>query len=381
MNRQQSHTLVVFARRLLTVSVALLGVSARPCSSTMPPELRNTIDALVAVLRSGDAAAYERFALEHCTPEFMARRRPEDRAHGIAQFHSVFGAFRVTSELVDSWTADLELRPQHGELRASLHLVLEATTPHRIQDLTIAVERERAGQPPKTTLPGATVTVTGEQTVPIPQVSNTQYAMKLDLSAFTLGAVKAEVVEHRGRRAIHLADVQTSQTTILDSMAVLNDSDFQDGTIELQIAGTPRPGESPDARGFVGIAFRVNADVSRYEYIYLRPTNGRADDQVRRNHSTQYASEPGYPWPEMRKENPNLYESYVDLEPDVWTKFRLVVSGRRAELYINDQGQPCLIVKDLKQGVTRGRIALWVGLAADGYFSDLRVTPAAHVSK
>ena len=215
-----------------------------------------------------------------------------------------------------------------------------------------------------------------------PRVSAPEpYTMKLDLKGFTVRAAKAEVAEHRGRRAIHLADLQASQTTDVDSMAVLNDSDFQDGTIELQIAGSPRPQEFPGARGFVGIAFRVNADVSRYEVVYLRPTNGRADDQLRRNHSTEYASEPGWPWMRLRKEQPGLYESYVDLEPDVWTKFKLVVSGRRAELYINDQGQPCLVVKDLKQGKTRGRIALWVGLAADGYFSDLRVTPAARAAR
>jgi hypothetical protein len=202
------------------------------------------------------------------------------------------------------------------------------------------------------------------------------YTMKLNLRAFTLRAVKAEIADHRGRRAIHLADLQAAQKTDMDSMAVLKDSDFQDGTIELQIAGSPRPEEYPGARGFVGIAFRVNSEVSRYEYVYLRPTNGRADDQLRRNHSTQYASEPGYPWNRLRKEHPGLYESYVDLEPDVWTRFKLVVSGRRAELYLHDQGQPCLVVKDLKQGETRGRIALWIGLAADGYFSDLKVTPA-----
>lgn len=207
------------------------------------------------------------------------------------------------------------------------------------------------------------------------------YTMRLDLKGFTLRAVKAEIAEHRGRRAIHLADLQSPPTSDVDSMAVLDDSDFQDGAIELQIAGSPRPGEFPDARGFVGIAFRVNADVSRYEVVYLRPTNGRADDQLRRNHSTQYASEPGFPWMRLRKESPGSYESYVDLEPGVWTRFKLVVSGRRAELYIHDQGQPCLVVKDLKQGETRGRIALWVGLAADGYFSDLKVTPAARATR
>src|SRR5689334_4428898 len=71
-----------------------------------------------------------------------------------------------------------------------------------------------------------------------PSFSPAPYTMKLDLRALTLRAVKAEIVEHRGRRAIHLADRQASQTADVDSMAVLNDSDFQDGTIELQIAGT-----------------------------------------------------------------------------------------------------------------------------------------------
>jgi hypothetical protein len=42
---------------------------------------------------------------------------------------------------------------------------------------------------------------------------------------------------------------------------------------------------------YIGVAFRVNLnaakDAAKYECFCLRPTNGRADDQVRRNHSTQ----------------------------------------------------------------------------------------------
>jgi hypothetical protein len=43
------------------------------------------------------------------------------------------------------------------------------------------------------------------------------------------------------------------------------------------------------ARGFAGIAFRVQPDLRTYDAFYLRPTNGRADDQVRRNHAAQYS--------------------------------------------------------------------------------------------
>src|SRR5206468_6159800 len=61
------------------------------------------------------------------------------------------------------------------------------------------------------------------------------------------------------------------------------------------------------------ISFRVNfdaaKDVAKYECFYLRPTNGRADDQVRRNHSTQYISHPDFPWFRLRKEFPEKYES------------------------------------------------------------------------
>lgn len=218
----------------------------------------------------------------------------------------------------------------------------------------------------------ALASMTGAQSEPTP----TPFVMKIDTSALQVQNAKAEVVDHRGRRAIHLADRPSPKGDDGDSVAVLSPSDFQNGTIELEIAGSPRIQEYAGARGFVGIAFRISEDMSRYEYVYLRPTNGRAEDQLRRNHTTQYASEPGYPWQRLRKEASGVYESYVDLEPDVWAHFKLVVAGRRAALYINGAQQPCLIVNDLKQGETRGKIALWVGLAADGYFSDLTVTPA-----
>jgi hypothetical protein len=38
---------------------------------------------------------------------------------------------------------------------------------------------------------------------------------------------------------------------------------------------------------FVGIAFRLQEDLQTYDAFYVRPTNGRADDQERRNHSNR----------------------------------------------------------------------------------------------
>jgi hypothetical protein len=183
--------------------------------------------------------------------------------------------------------------------------------------------------------------------------------------------VKAEATTYRGRRCVRLLDQPgTGQSP---AVAILTGFDFGDGTIEAEIAGLPRAGAVEAARGFIGLAFHVQPHADRFECFYIRPTNGRSDDQLRRNHSTQYVSEPDFPWQRLRQEKPGVYESYVDLQPGAWTKIKIVVAGLDARLYVNGADQPCLIVHDLKMGKTRGKIALWVGLDTDGYFSNLTV--------
>jgi hypothetical protein len=183
--------------------------------------------------------------------------------------------------------------------------------------------------------------------------------------------VKAEATTYRGRRCVRLLDQPAAAQG--HAVAILTGTDFEDGTIEAEIAGLPRAGAVEAARGFIGLAFHVQPHADRFECFYLRPTNGRAEDQLRRNHSTQYVSEPEYPWQRLRQENPGVYESYVDLQPGAWTKIKIVVAGLDARLYVNGAEQPCLIVHDLKMGKNRGKIALWVGLDTDGYFSNLTV--------
>jgi hypothetical protein len=157
------------------------------------------------------------------------------------------------------------------------------------------------------------------------------------------------------------------------SYAIVKGSRFHNGTIEVDVAGKPAANAAAGARGFIGIAFRLQGN--RYEYIYLRPTNGRADDQVRRNHSTQYGAWPDFDYDRLRKESPEKYESYVDLEPGVWTPYRIVIDGTKARLFVHGSAQPCLIVNDLKLGDSEGSVALWVGPGTEGYFANLKITP------
>jgi hypothetical protein len=176
---------------------------------------------------------------------------------------------------------------------------------------------------------------------------------------------------YKGRNAIQvIAKPEAANAT---SYALVKDMSFRDGVIELELAGQPAAGAFEGARGFVGIAFRVQGD-GRYEYIYLRPTNGRADDQVRRNHSTQYSSYPDFDFARSRQEAPEKYESYVDLQPGAWTRYKIEVEGRKARLYVHGADQPCLIVNDLKLDPRDGGVALWVGPGTEGYFSNLKIT-------
>ncbi len=192
------------------------------------------------------------------------------------------------------------------------------------------------------------------------------------LTDLELHNVKAKRVAYRGRRAVRLIEPY-EQEPDEPSIAIIAGSDFKDGVIETEVAGDRRADAPEDMRGFVGIAFRVQPQGSRFECFYVRLTNGRANDQLRRNHSTQYISHPEYPWFRLREEMPGVYESYTDLVPGAWTKIRIVVSSIRAQLYVNGAKQPCLVVNDLKLGETQGQLALWIGAGTEAYFSKIVV--------
>jgi hypothetical protein len=182
--------------------------------------------------------------------------------------------------------------------------------------------------------------------------------------------VVQQPVTYRGHKALRLTEAPAANN---NAVALVNGVQFQDGTIDVDVAGLPAAGSSEGARGFVGVAFRSTAHAGAFDCFYIRPTNGRADDQLRRNHSTQYTSEPDFPWQKLRAEAPGVYESYVDLETGAWTHLKIEVGGARARLFVNGAAQPALIVHDLKRGTTRGQIGLWIGAGTEAYFKDLRV--------
>jgi hypothetical protein len=186
-----------------------------------------------------------------------------------------------------------------------------------------------------------------------------------------LKGCSAAMAEHRGRRALQLSGLPGNTPDIGGELAIVPELVFKDGTIEVELAGGPVNGPTP---GFLGLAFHIDDEKKSFEHVYLRPKNGRHENQLQRNHACQYASQPNFGWKKLREEFPGVYESYVDLEVDAWTKMRLEIRASKLRLFVNDTVQPCLVVNDLKLGEVSGGIALWIDIATRAFFRNLRIT-------
>ena len=177
-----------------------------------------------------------------------------------------------------------------------------------------------------------------------------------------------------GKEVVKVIKDSTVSGADLPTYTKLKGIEFKNGTIEIKVLSRLVPNAPAFARGFIGIAFRISDSNSKFECIYIRPTNGRANDQIRRNHSIQYFSYPDYPFDRLRKEAPEMYESYADMGLNEWIKLKIVVKDLQAKLFINDNKQPSLIVNDLKHGAnSSGAIAFWVDSGTEGFFSDLKI--------
>ena len=186
--------------------------------------------------------------------------------------------------------------------------------------------------------------------------------------------VSMSVEKPMGKRSVKVIKDSSLKAADQPTFVKIEGTDFQNGVVEVNVLSRLLPNAPPSARGFIGIAFRVNDSNSKFECIYIRPTNGRAEDQLRRNHSIQYFSYPDYDFDRLRKEAPGQYEAYADMGLNEWIKLKIVVEDTKARLFINNNKQPSLIVNDLKHGSNlSGSIGLWVDVGTEGYFSDVKV--------
>lgn len=206
----------------------------------------------------------------------------------------------------------------------------------------------------------------------------TTHAQPLRLAQHTLTShqASATLVQFQGAEVLKVVKDPAIEAVDEPTYARVQGVELRDGTIEVKVLSRLLPGAPAHARGFIGVAFRIAADNSRFESIYLRPTNGRAEDQLRRNRAVQYFAYPDFKFDRLRKESPGIYETYADLGLDESIALRIEVQGPQARLFLNGGRHPALIVNNLKLGGdATGAVALWVDVGTEGYFKDLTITP------
>jgi hypothetical protein len=197
---------------------------------------------------------------------------------------------------------------------------------------------------------------------------------------FKLSVVSIKKAAFEGKDAFEVTlpreSIQDPQKEVLTDRANLAwlPVDFHNGVIECDVAAVLDPAAPAYARGFIGLGFRIDSKL-HFEGIYLRPTNSRVEDQVRRNHSIQYFSLPDYDFARLRKESPEKYESYADMGLGEWIHMKIEVRQNTAKLYVNGAKHPSLVVNDLKLGADqRGGVGFWLESGTVGYFGNLKIT-------
>jgi hypothetical protein len=137
--------------------------------------------------------------------------------------------------------------------------------------------------------------------------------------------------------------------------AVLKDLTFSDGTIEFDV--------NTIGRGAPGIAFRQQ-DEGNFELVYLRPNPNCPAFRA----CIQYAPQTHgvLLWDLFPQ-----YQTRAPLRENGWNHIKMVVSGRRMNVFVNDAASPTLEVGRLEGDTLKGGLHL----EGPGTFANIVITP------
>ena len=197
----------------------------------------------------------------------------------------------------------------------------------------------------------------------------------------SLHQVIADAVRYRERDAIKVeftdAAIAAQRAGSFDNPTYVRiPAALRDGTIEVDLLGRLNGKGPPDARAFVGLAYRIVGADARFESVYLRPLNGRKKNPPppRDRRAVQYFAYPDWKFPRLREHySDGRYEAGADIADDEWMALKLDIDGTR--LTVSVDGRVVLALSETKAVPAAGDVGLWVGVGAEGYFADLRITP------
>lgn len=162
-------------------------------------------------------------------------------------------------------------------------------------------------------------------------------------------SANVEVVQHMGRSAL----------LVRSGTVLLEDVEFQDGTIEVNIA--------PSSNfAFAGLVFRAQS-ADDLEEVYLRLHKSGLPDALQ--YTPRYNAMAAWQF-----YNGEGYTAATVFPTDKWINLRVEITGKKADIYVGDSDEPVLSSMMIRD-VEAGKIGLW-GLVG-ARFSNFRFTPAA----
>ncbi|AYQ33128.1 hypothetical protein [Runella sp. SP2] len=220
-------------------------------------------------------------------------------------------------------------------------------------------------------------------------VTSIGQTVKFGKQTFELHNVTGSVINFQGKKVLKIErdlkalsfDEKNLETTVDDRhyARLLDIDDFENGTIEVKMySQIQNPSPYAPAAGFIGLYYRVTADDSAWESIYLRPKVGRINNQMARNHAVQYFSYPDFKFQTLRdKFSAGSYEGSAPVALNEWITMRLEINGETAEMFINNMKYSSFIVNKMLGKTKKGFVGLYVDIGTIGYFKDLKVTKRA----
>ncbi|AXE18686.1 hypothetical protein DR864_13445 [Runella rosea] len=180
-----------------------------------------------------------------------------------------------------------------------------------------------------------------------------QTLIPFDSRQWTIEAEQSRVEDFQGKKALFLKK----------GMAYAKEAQLQDGIIEFDIA-------FPQERGFTGVTFRMQ-DTKNYEEFYLRPHQSGNPD------ANQYT--PVY-------ESISSWQLYhgqgygvpVKYRFNQWFHVKLVISGSRGEVFIDDMSKAVLSIPVLKRTVKTGMLGIYANGNVGSYFANFTYTPQSN---
>ncbi|PQA55159.1 hypothetical protein [Siphonobacter curvatus] len=175
-------------------------------------------------------------------------------------------------------------------------------------------------------------------------------SIPMEASYWMFDSSKVEFITHRGVKAVRSKNQAPYQI-------FLKNPSFAEGTIEFDVELT--------GIGFPGINFRMSADQKQGENFYIR-SFGRVPPELRT--TLQYAP---------IVDGISLWDLYDDYQTGAviyqqgWNHVRLVISGQRMMVFVNDRAKPSLYIPRLEASSAQGGISL----SGNVIYANVKIDP------